>query len=49
MQTAALNFAACLLADTIDGLHESLRSDHPLQRETFTGIAAALESIADKL
>jgi hypothetical protein len=31
VQAAALNFAACLLADKIDGLHESLRSDHPLQ------------------
>jgi hypothetical protein len=31
VQAATLSFAACLLADKIDGLHESLRSDHPLQ------------------
>jgi hypothetical protein len=32
-----------------DGLHESLRSDHPLRDETFASIAAALESIAEEL
>jgi hypothetical protein len=49
MQTAALNFTAGLLADKIEDLHESLRSDHPLQGETFASIAAALECIAEKL
>jgi hypothetical protein len=45
----AMDCLARLPADKIDGLHESLRSDHPPQGETFASIAAARESIADKL
>jgi hypothetical protein len=58
MQTAARDFGAgCLakeiseaagdLAGAISGLSESMRSDHPLQGETFDGIAGALMAIAE--
>jgi hypothetical protein len=49
LRAAAAIFAGFLVADKIDGLRESLRSDHPLQGETFADIAAALQSIAEKL
>jgi hypothetical protein len=37
------------LATTIRGLGEYLRSDHPLQAETFRGIEDALGSIANAI
>jgi hypothetical protein len=58
METAAKDFGdVCLAkeigeavgdpAEAISGLSESLRSDHPLQGETFAGIAGALMAIAE--
>jgi hypothetical protein len=46
-QTSAIDACADHLGFILDSLQDSLRSDHPLQGETFSGIAAALESIAD--
>jgi hypothetical protein len=39
--------AAGDLAGALSGLSESLRSDHPLQGETFDGITGALMAIAE--
>jgi hypothetical protein len=47
MQTAALDYGAELIASKIDGLRDSLRSDH--QEEACERISAALENIAFKL
>jgi hypothetical protein len=47
MQTAALDYGAELIARRIDGLRDSLRSDH--QEEACERISAALENIAFKL
>jgi hypothetical protein len=33
----------------IDRLHESLRSDHPLQGETFEGLASAIGEVAEAI
>jgi hypothetical protein len=49
MQTASIDYGASLIASKIGELRESLRSDHPLQGETFDGFASAIESIADKI
>lgn len=37
------------IAQSIDGLRESLRSDHPLQGETLDGVRDALQAIADNI
>ena len=37
------------LAETVGGLQDSLRSDHPLQSQTFDGIAGALNNISTVL
>jgi hypothetical protein len=37
------------VSDAINGLHEAVRSDHPLQGETLGGITAALEQIGEAL
>lgn len=41
--------AATMLSKAINGLNESLRSDHPLQGETLSGVEHALVEIADAL
>jgi hypothetical protein len=37
------------LRDSLSSLHEPMRSDHPLQGETFDGIRGAIADIADAL
>ena len=43
------NAAHLAIAQSIDGLRESLRSDHPLQGETLDGVRDALQAIADNI
>ena len=49
MSLRGLAEAAEPLADAIDGLRDSLRSDHPLQGETLDGVRDALQAIADNI
>lgn len=49
MSLRGLAEAAEPLAQSISGLYEALRSDHPLQGETLDGVRDALQSIADNI
>jgi hypothetical protein len=45
----AIAVALLAVATAIDGLHEALRSDHPLQGENFEGLASAIGEVADAI
>jgi hypothetical protein len=47
VQAGAVYNAAGRISGAIGDLHEALRSDHPLQAQTFDGIETALQAIAD--
>jgi hypothetical protein len=56
MQAAAMDFAACMKADSdealVGALHrvaENVQSDHPLMGETFEGLVRSLEEIASSI
>jgi hypothetical protein len=46
---AAIDDVGNLLAQSISGLREALRSDRPLMGETLGGIAEGLQSVAQAI
>jgi hypothetical protein len=59
MQTSAIDLGTAVIAraiesigavaDAINEAHEVLRSDHPLQGETFEGLSEGLQAVADAI
>jgi hypothetical protein len=49
VMAAAIDEAGLQIASKIEGLNDSLRTDHPLMAETFDGISNAVQSVADAL
>ena len=46
---AAIEEVGSQISSKIEGLHDSLRTDHPLMGETFEGISKAIQGLADAL